>query len=89
MVLEKGRGQVMAEAFAAFVILGWIVLLLAVAYRAGRESKACCFRHGHDAPKIPPPKLPGMYLKPTRIRVQGDKNAKTQVVYVSKAAERG
>lgn len=51
-------------AIASLVIVLWIAVLMAVSYRAGKESKACCFRHGRDAPMVPSPKLPGMHLKP-------------------------
>lgn len=72
-------------AVAALVIVFWMAVLMAIAYRAGKESKACCFRHGRDAPMIPPPILPGMYIK-----VEGKPPShNANVVYVSRAAKGG
>lgn len=72
-------------AVAALVIVVWMAVMMAIAYRAGKESKACCFRHGRDAPKIPPPILPGMYIK-----VEGTSSAhNANVVFVSRAVKGG
>lgn len=86
LVQREIRMSQVDAAIAALVVTAWVAVVALVFYRAGRDSKACCFRHGRDAPMIPPPKLPGMHLKPAN--TSNSNLRKFEIVYVSKAAQK-